>query len=105
VSCPVRLVDHNQNLVGSIRLNLDLSNAPPAGEACELIYLSLGAAVASGDYYGVIDEWDLINEIVDFQVLEELGLYQFYNVMWVEYENGIAYRKALGTVYKDAWES
>jgi hypothetical protein len=33
------------------------------------------------------------------------GLYEFYNVMWVERNNGIVYRKALGRVVKATWEA
>ena len=32
-------------------------------------------------------------------------IYTFYNVMCIEWENGIAYRRAVGTVYKEMWES
>ena len=31
--------------------------------------------------------------------------YTFYNVMHIEWENGIAYRRGVGTVYKAMWES
>ena len=30
---------------------------------------------------------------------------RFYNVMWIEWENGTAYRKGVGAVQKEAWES
>jgi hypothetical protein len=29
---------------------------------------------------------------------------EFYYVLWIEWENGIAYRKGLGRVLKEAWE-
>jgi hypothetical protein len=32
-------------------------------------------------------------------------VYEFYNVLWIEWANEIAYRRALGRVRKDAWES
>ena len=32
-------------------------------------------------------------------------LYEYYNVMWIEQEDGIAYRKAVGRVEKSRWES
>ena len=32
-------------------------------------------------------------------------LYEFYNVLWIEWMEGIAYRKALGRVHKVAWEA
>jgi hypothetical protein len=31
--------------------------------------------------------------------------YEFYNVLRIEWENGIAYRRAFGRVLKDVWES
>jgi hypothetical protein len=36
---------------------------------------------------------------------DEIGIYEYYNVMWIEWEDGIAYRKAIGRVYKEAWEA
>jgi hypothetical protein len=30
--------------------------------------------------------------------------YHFYNVMWIEWVNGIVYRKAIGRVRQDIWE-
>lgn len=35
---------------------------------------------------------------------ESEGEYQFYNVLWIERVDGIAYRKAAGRVPKDVWE-
>ncbi|RSL56165.1 hypothetical protein CEP53_006870 [Fusarium sp. AF-6] len=32
------------------------------------------------------------------------GSWSFYNVLWVEWEDGVAYRKAMGRVERDAWE-
>ena len=34
-----------------------------------------------------------------------IGGYEFYNVLWIEREKGIAFRRALGRVFKKAWES
>jgi hypothetical protein len=31
--------------------------------------------------------------------------YEFVNVLWIEWEEGIAYRKAYGRVMKSAWET
>lgn len=30
---------------------------------------------------------------------------EFYNVLWVEWVDGVAYRKGVGKVWKGAWES
>jgi hypothetical protein len=34
----------------------------------------------------------------------ETGTWSFCNVLWVEWENGVAYRKAMGRVERDTWE-
>ncbi|OAL55136.1 HET-domain-containing protein [Pyrenochaeta sp. DS3sAY3a] len=105
-TCAVRLVDNDDKVVGSLNLNLESSDAVSLiGEKCEVICLSYGTAVASGDYQGIIGEWDVLDEVVDKKVRTSLGIYPFYNVMWVEYVDNIAYRKAIGTVYRYAWES
>jgi hypothetical protein len=31
-------------------------------------------------------------------------LYEFYNVLWIEWEDGIAYREGLGRILKLMWE-
>jgi hypothetical protein len=33
------------------------------------------------------------------------GEYHFYNVLWIQRKDGIAYRKAAGRVAKDVWET
>ncbi|KAF6232394.1 hypothetical protein HO173_009499 [Letharia columbiana] len=45
-----------------------------------------------------LDEW-LFEER-----LAAKDLYEFNNVMWIEWENGIAYQKALGRIVRDVWE-
>ncbi len=65
----------------------------------ELIALSLEAV----DYIGLAGTFLLERGIPDLPC--ESGKYKFYFVMWIEWENGIAYRKAIGTVFKNVWES
>jgi hypothetical protein len=31
--------------------------------------------------------------------------YEFYNVLWIEWKDGIAYRKGVGRVEKSMWEA
>jgi hypothetical protein len=33
------------------------------------------------------------------------SLDKFYNVLWIEWENGIAYRKGAGRIVKAIWEA
>lgn len=35
---------------------------------------------------------------------KDTEFYEFYNVLWIEKSNGIAYRKALGRVIRETWE-
>jgi hypothetical protein len=49
------------------------------------------------------ESWDYQRKVIDLR--DQIGVYEYYNVMWIEWENGIAYRKAVGRVYKEAWES
>jgi hypothetical protein len=38
------------------------------------------------------------------KVEEKSLLYEFYNIMLIEWENGIAYRVAVGRVFRDFWD-
>ena len=84
---------------GVVRLTEELEECSvKPGDICELIELS-GGNVRNQDAEAVIfDEW----------ILEECprhtGLYEFFNVMWVEWDSGVAYRKAVGRVERDIWE-
>ena len=98
-NCAGCLVDNEGNWAGTIRINASRFDSLPKGQSCELIALSLATAVNSGDYLGILDEWKLPERPRDTE------LYQFYYVMWIEWERGIAYRKAVGTVYKPVWEN
>ncbi|KAF2095221.1 hypothetical protein NA57DRAFT_79709 [Rhizodiscina lignyota] len=69
------------------------------GETCEVIIISAGSARRDEiDLAKVwLPEWKSIDEI------KELALYEFYNVLWIERKGDVAYRKALGRVWKEAW--
>ena len=92
-------MDGGSDWAGSIRLNIPLGDKLPTGDACELIALASGIAKEGGYYAYIIDEWG------EPERPRESTHYKFYYVMWIERERGIAYRKAIGTVYKGAWES
>ena len=38
------------------------------------------------------------------QYAENFAKYYFYNVLWVEWQDGIAFRKGIGHVEREAWE-
>jgi hypothetical protein len=72
------------------------------GDPCELVAISKGSLRKREPtgYRGVA----LFEEVEAFPELKDKELYEFYNVLWIEWEDGIAYRKALGRVMKEAWE-
>jgi hypothetical protein len=76
----------------------------PTGIECELIAISRGRARnevgwwAATYFSNTLEEW-LFNERP-----KDAQYYEFYNVLWVERINGIAYRKALGRVVRDTWD-
>ncbi|KAL8849155.1 MAG: hypothetical protein Q9221_005832 [Calogaya cf. arnoldii] len=93
----VSLYDKIGNWAGSLRLHTSPSNGPRIGEACELLALSLGSTET-----GSADQSSVLSDDAEHHPVTKV--YEFYNVMWIEWENGIAYRKAVGTVYEDRWQ-
>jgi hypothetical protein len=113
------LHDKSDSWVGIIRLNPkeELSEPEIRKEVYEFISISLGKVPIVSDLnvtlpalppdsvfrkeFGgrVLEEWDLIIERH-----RSSAFYEFYNVLWIERCNGVAYRKGLGRVMKDAWE-
>jgi hypothetical protein len=43
-------------------------------------------------------------EVYEVHELEKVAKYKFYNVLWIEWIAGMAYRKGMGRVCKDAWK-
>ena len=69
------------------------------GQMLELVAISRGYAlhrVAGGQG---LDELDL------GEFPKDSDLYEYYNVLWIKWENAIAYRHGLGRVLKSIWES
>jgi hypothetical protein len=119
------LKDPTGLIVGAIRLNSELSME---GVQCELICISRarGEEVYKGSYSNaevLIPElmsenfknklWsrkqreatEAVNKRGEAQNEETKCIYKFYNVLWVRWEDGIAYRMALGRVEQDYWDS
>lgn len=95
----VTLVHEQDEWCGSLRLDSSETEPIRTRLKCQLIVLSAGTAVEGGDYKRVIDEWRYPKRPRGTEC------YEFCNVMWIEWENGIASRKAIGTVHKQAWET
>jgi len=65
---------------------------------CELIELSRGCVRDQVTETPSFDEW------MRKECPRKTGLYEFYNVMWIERSNDVAYRKAIGRVQRSSWE-
>jgi hypothetical protein len=64
----------------------------------QLIAISSGRCRQHGIYMGDLEEWDMHER-------PKTGVwYEFYNVLWIEWSEGIAYRKGIGRVWKDMWD-
>ncbi|KAE8444704.1 hypothetical protein EG329_014362 [Mollisiaceae sp. DMI_Dod_QoI] len=94
---------------GIIQLNAELEwpvenleGSKSAGDriACELVMISEGHATEGSTEPGM-NEWTMEERPKS----PKGNKYEFYNVLWVEWEEGIAYRKGCGRVMKSAWEA
>ena len=70
----------------------------PRGTTCEVVEISAGEVQDQDVEMKSFDEWH------HHQCPRRKGLYEFYNVLWVEWVDGVAYRKCLGRVEKSVWE-
>jgi len=67
---------------------------------CELISISMGYACGGRGADLCLTEQN--TELVPRSNKER---YDFYNVLWIEWEDGIAFRKGIGRVEKSIWEA
>jgi hypothetical protein len=75
------------------------------GDQCELIAISKASRQRKKQKSGSGYRNRNFTEMDTAQEIKELDCYDFYNVLWIEWKEGIAYRKALGRVWKKAWDS
>ncbi|KAF2454252.1 heterokaryon incompatibility protein-domain-containing protein [Lineolata rhizophorae] len=85
---------------GTIRLQVPEGQDPPEGTLCELVAISQGATKTDVPHV----EAHPVHEIPRREHLRERAVYWYFNVLWVEWEGGVAYRKALGRVWTGAWK-
>lgn len=110
------LEDKDCNIVGSLNLNLSPAHSlsERSGIQFELVAISAGTTLSKnaldvlptgGREASYALGWG--HNTSNFKVGEDMltGLVErFYYVLWIQWENGIAYRRGLGRVLKDAWE-
>jgi len=67
------------------------------GVLCELVAISRGSQ-------HIESRIRLSWELREFEQLQGLEVYEFYSVLWIEWDKGVAYRKGLGRIPKEIWE-
>lgn len=87
--------------VGWLRLNLYDEERPAHGTECELVAISEGVPDLR---YNLIDVATTLDMQAPFGIAR-FGDGPFMYVLWIEWKDGVAYRRALGQVGKEAWES
>jgi len=94
------LVDDSGQWAGMIYSNFSNKKDIVLGQKCEVIIISAGDASVDKNesVKSWLEEWKCIDEI------KNMDTYEFYNVLWIERNGDVAYRKALGRVWKTAWE-
>ena len=96
----INLRDTNKNWAGILRLNASTPGDPKPDTSSELIAISRGLA---NDLEVLLPKLTL-REWAFIGYIKTEDPYEFYNVPWVEWVNGIAYRKAIGRVWKPVWD-
>jgi hypothetical protein len=94
------LIDVSGQWAGMIYSNFSDPKEVVLGQKCEVIVISAGIAHMDENesVKAWLEEWKCIDDIKDKDT------YEFYNVLWIERKGEIAYRKALGRVWKDVWQ-
>jgi hypothetical protein len=93
------LTDASEKWAGMMYSNSSDPKEMEPGQRCEVIIISAGIAhVDENESVKIwLEEWKCIDDIKDKDV------YEFYNVLLIERKGEVAYRKALGRVWKNAW--
>ncbi|KAK1713428.1 hypothetical protein CaCOL14_009350 [Colletotrichum acutatum] len=96
------LCDSNGRWAGVLRLNAASSDpdeyyGSAVGETCELVEISAGSAENQPGEDNGFDGWG------EAECARHRGTHEFVNVLWVEWRDDVAYRKALGRVWETAW--
>lgn len=109
----VSLLDSEGTWAGVLRLNKgwgddSSSEHSDKDDADELDSTSMDLLefieLSKGEVQNQVTEDVSFNEWYCPQCPTHSGLYKFYNVMCIEWQDGIAYRKAVGRVIDHVWE-
>lgn len=119
-SCFLFLEYHSYELFGEQNLRIDLRDSerrwagiiqwpyhsddqPSRDTSCELIAISKGSAKRDYKPLKLYSAIQPLHEMQKAAEINKLDPYTFINVLWIERVGNIAYRKAMGRVWEDAW--
>ncbi|RGP79278.1 heterokaryon incompatibility [Fusarium longipes] len=96
----VKLCDTEQTWVGCLRVQTRtiLWRLLSKKVKCELVAISQGYMNSNAHGWPRLDEHEALKN-------QGLDKFEFYNVLLIEWKDGIAYRQGIGRVDKSAWEA
>jgi hypothetical protein len=105
--CIELLILNTSAWAGVLRLNHDVEDTieradERSGQLVEVIEISAGSVKDREAEKQSFDEWEW-GGCLESRLSRKV--YEFYNVLWISWEDGVAYRKALGRVEKHVWEA
>lgn len=74
------------------------------GHACEVVAISGGRTSRKDKESRYRITYQYFDEMSRRIEISHLGVYEFYNVLWIERKQGLTYRKAVGIIWVQAWE-
>jgi hypothetical protein len=96
----VKLCDSEETWIGCLRVQTRtiLWRLLSKKVKCELVAISKGYIDSDAGGWPRLDEHEELK-------IQELEKYEFYNVLLIEWKDGIAYRQGIGRVDKSAWDA
>jgi hypothetical protein len=113
------LVGPGGQMIGTLDLKISLANLQLPQHHIELICISMSAPVCkehallrnNGAEYGHFESCsfkcfiDHDHSLYGIHTPASNWQFRYYDVLWIEWEDGIAYRKAIGQVWKEDWDA
>jgi hypothetical protein len=113
------LVGPGGQMIGTLDVNISLDNLQLPQHHVELICITMSAPVCkehtllrnTGGKYMPYDKCpsecssEHFYSRYSFPITESNWQFRYYDVLWIEWEDGIAYRKAIGQVWKEDWDA
>jgi uncharacterized protein with NRDE domain len=95
----VIISDSRGRVAGTLSLDRTPEHQTPIGRECELLAISRGKATLSG-----LDCDSAFPELYEDHIRKFEDVFEFYNVLYIEWEDSYVVREGLGRVEKSIWE-